>query len=648
MNVLVYNGPGVSARSFSETRLALRLLLSQTHSIIEVNAKQIIHDPWQPSTSLLIIPGGRDLPYIESLSSVGQQRIRDFVLDGGKYLGICAGAYFASKRVEFEVGKKLEVKGERGLGFWSGTCRGGVVDGFEYETENGAKDLTISMERTLWRDVWADVPRNMKSYWNGGGCFIDAEDENFKVLARYEDVQDRPPAGVFCTVGKGAAILWGTHPEHFAPLAVDDGNQMKTRNEEELTKDYKDRQNLFRAALALLGLETAAIQTSIPHLLPILVVSADQSRVASFKRAIETKAQDASIRDAHDVFHFSSQASLPSLFKEARSQIPTLDFDELKGRTKEFIFCESELPNQSEVPLFDLRRFFTLLKTYRSAVSSESVWEFGSLLFYGESLTSTQTLLDKNPTVLSLVPLHTVFLASHQISGRGRGTNPWVSSPGCLQFSFTLSLPATFAMRVIFIQYIMGLAVVEGLRSEGVYEDLQIRLKWPNDVYVEMDDGRGERWKKIGGILVNSTFINNVFQIVVGCGINTSNPRPTTSINELIEYQNRNLPRTTAPIPALTQEELLARVLIKFEMMYRSFISTQGDFRPFLDSYIQHWLHSDQLVTIEETDEKVIIKGITEDSGLLRTESVASRQIIDLQPDGNTFDMMRGLLKTKK
>ncbi|KAH8928383.1 class II aaRS and biotin synthetase, partial [Atractiella rhizophila] len=315
------------------------------------------------------------------------------------------------------------------------------------------------------------------------------------------------------------------------------------------------------------------------------------------------------------------------------------------------IFCESELPNQSEVPLFDLRRFFTLLKTYRSAVSSESVSEFGSLLFYGESLTSTQTLLDKNPTVLSLVPLHTVFLASHQISGRGRGTNPWVSSPGCLQFSFTLSLPATFAMRVIFIQYIMGLAVVEGLRSEGVYKDLQIRLKWPNDVYVEMDDGRGERWKKIGGILVNSTFINNVFQIVVGCGINTSNPRPTTSINELIEYQNRNLPRETAPIPALTQEELLARVLIKFEIMYRSFISTQGDFRPFLDSYIQHWLHrhhSDQLVTIEETDEKVIIKGITEDSGLLRTESVASRQIIDLQPDGNTFDMMRGLLKTKK
>lgn len=49
---------------------------------------------------------------------------------------------------------------------------------------------------------------------------------------------------------------------------------------------------------------------------------------------------------------------------------------------------------------------------------------------------------------------------------------------------------------------------------------------------------------------------------------------------------------------------------------------------------------------------RVRIVGITTDHGLLRTIPVdgghtASQNFIDLQPDGNTFDLMSGLIMTK-
>lgn len=64
---------------------------------------------------------------------------------------------------------------------------------------------------------------------------------------------------------------------------------------------------------------------------------------------------------------------------------------------------------------------------------------------------------------------------------------------------------------------------------------------------------------------------------------------------------------------------------------------------------------SDQLVTLTTTTPptRVRITGITADHGLLRTVpertgwSSGETGFIDLQPDGNSFDIMGGLIKTK-
>jgi biotin--protein ligase len=57
-------------------------------------------------------------------------------------------------------------------------------------------------------------------------------------------------------------------------------------------------------------------------------------------------------------------------------------------------------------------------------------------------------------------------------------------------------------------------------------------------------------------------------------------------------------------------------------------------------------------VTIEESGQKVRILGLAPENGCLRTLNLdgprGSTEYIDLQPNGNSFDMMQGLLKAKR
>jgi biotin--protein ligase len=74
---------------------------------------------------------------------------------------------------------------------------------------------------------------------------------------------------------------------------------------------------------------------------------------------------------------------------------------------------------------------------------------------------------------------------------------------------------------VVFIQYLVALAVVESVRTRKGYEDVPLRLKWPNDIYAEVKekDEQGQVvtvLKKVGGLLVNSSFLKNEFLLVVG------------------------------------------------------------------------------------------------------------------------------------
>lgn len=76
--------------------------------------------------------------------------------------------------------------------------------------------------------------------------------------------------------------------------------------------------------------------------------------------------------------------------------------------------------------------------------------------------------------------------------------------------------------------------------------------------------------------------------------MNTSNPRPTTSVNDIVALHNR---RHGTSLPPFDQETLLALILNQFSSMWPKFI--ESGFSTFTDSYLERWIHS--FVTLSHT-----------------------------------------------
>lgn len=202
LSIKIYQDKGVERRSLP---LLINELISWKVSFI--SSQEVIHTNWESSTDLFIMPGGRDVPYHLALKGTGNQRIRKFVEEGGAFLGICAGAYYGCKEVEFDRGMDLEVLGLRELAFFPGIARGPVygLGSFQYHSECGARAALISNHFDN---------KILRSYYNGGCCFVDAEHHShIEIISRYLEIETHPAAMVKMMIGKGKVILSGVHIE---------------------------------------------------------------------------------------------------------------------------------------------------------------------------------------------------------------------------------------------------------------------------------------------------------------------------------------------------------------------------------------------------------------------------------------------------
>jgi biotin--protein ligase len=279
MNVLVYSGNGTTTESVRHCLYTLRRLLSPTYAVVPVTGDIIIKEPWTASCALLVIPGGADLGYCRTLNGEGNRRITQYVNRGGSYLGFCAGGYYGTSRVEFEVGdKKMAVVGDRELGFYPGICRGLAFAGFVYHSEAGARAADVKINRSAFGEVLKNVPENFKCYYNGGGVFVDAkklESRGVQTLASYTenlhvDSGEGSAAVVYRKVGEGHVILTGPHPE-FAPnnLNKAKGPPSFTDAVDAIASTDATRIEFTKLSLRKLGLkvneeEQAMFQTSLP------------------------------------------------------------------------------------------------------------------------------------------------------------------------------------------------------------------------------------------------------------------------------------------------------------------------------------------------------------------------------------------------
>lgn len=252
LKTYIFRDQGVSPFSYCETLASLIESVGNFCTIEPIDCARLCSGNWIEETSLLVFPGGRDLPYHEALQGQGNRHIREFVEKGGSFLGICAGAYYAASQVCFSQGTPLEVVAERELKFYPGTAKGPLYDplAFSYQSESGARAASIGFgERQLY------------AYYNGGCAFLAPQEHltSSTVMARYLDLATQPAAVVACQVGEGVALLSGVHLEyrlrsmnilHAIPEVV-----------EQLAKTEELRQEIFREIASYLIARSIKLST---------------------------------------------------------------------------------------------------------------------------------------------------------------------------------------------------------------------------------------------------------------------------------------------------------------------------------------------------------------------------------------------------
>ena len=145
---------------------------------------------------LLWFPGGFAAEYKNYIKD--HAIIRDFVHEGGLFVGSCAGAYYASAILN-----------------WQGTGYEYPLDFFEGKGSGPIPAIAYGEATTIYLDDEHPVNQDFNSitemYYFDGPYFEPADDENITVLARYRVNEE--PAIIGGKSGDGSYLLLGPHPE---------------------------------------------------------------------------------------------------------------------------------------------------------------------------------------------------------------------------------------------------------------------------------------------------------------------------------------------------------------------------------------------------------------------------------------------------
>ncbi len=206
--ILIYRDYGVS----DLTNLTKGLRCYFEPKGIEVSftdASAIIKDDiLNKNISLFIMPGGAATPFLQKLQVQGNDKIRDYIFQGGNYLGICAGAYYACRNVSFETDiEPLAIKRENELLSIVQACAVGTLKkelNLRPYMKNEESGAVVKLQ---WQNQ--DI---YYAHYHGGPKFV-SEHENYDILARYADIEGNPAAIIRQNYGKGRIVLSGVHFE---------------------------------------------------------------------------------------------------------------------------------------------------------------------------------------------------------------------------------------------------------------------------------------------------------------------------------------------------------------------------------------------------------------------------------------------------
>jgi len=194
----------------------------------------------------------------------------------------------------------------------------------------------------------------------------------------------------------------------------------------------------------------------------------------------------------------------------------------------------------------------------------------------GGRVLAFDTIGSTNDHLLALAregaPEGIVVIAETQTEGRGRFGRGWSSPPGCNLYFSVLLRPSLSPASLPQITLVAAVSLCETLRETT---DLDVRVKWPNDLVI------GE--KKICGILTEMTTRGKAAgAAVLGVGLNVNME------DALIPEGLRGIATSLCCEAGrrFDRSALLRRLLVSLDGDYRLFL--REGFEPFRDRFAEH------------------------------------------------------------
>ncbi len=215
-------------------------------------------------------------------------------------------------------------------------------------------------------------------------------------------------------------------------------------------------------------------------------------------------------------------------------------------------------------------------------------------------------------------PHGSLFLAREQSGGRGRFKRHWESAPGGLYLSILLR-PEGDDFPPSLLPLLSAVSTAEAIHDMC---GLDVRLRWPNDLYVNE--------RKLAGILCEGSFKGSRAEVfVVGIGINVAQPQESfgaevraraTSINGISGISANQG-------GALETEAVAARVVSRFEFWWREREAAR---------VLSRWrelaaVEGGRTVLVQPRDGEsyhAVIHGLADDGGLAVEDGDGTRRVL--------------------
>lgn len=220
VRVAIFDGDGVGPSALPLIA-AIEKAKEHPFQITRITAAEI-QSGKLAEVDVLVHPGGSGGGQGKALGEGGRKAVRDFVNQGGGYLGVCGGAYLATNDYEWSL-NLIDAK---------------VVDKKHWARGNGDVQVQLSKEATA---LFAHSEKEMTIHYAQGPLLArpewdDPDVPNYESLAIFkteialkgapQGVMVRTSAAVRAQYGKGRVFCFSPHPEltdglhHLIPLTV--------------------------------------------------------------------------------------------------------------------------------------------------------------------------------------------------------------------------------------------------------------------------------------------------------------------------------------------------------------------------------------------------------------------------------------------